>query len=373
MKRIWKRYKQIGPTGIISLRKGKPNCRQLPAETREKIMNLIREHYSDYGPTLAAEKLKEKHDIMVSKEMVRRLMIREGLREVQRKKPYKVHPRRTRRSQVGELVQIDGSYEYWFEERGEKCCLIVFVDDATSQIALMRFCRTETSEDYLKTLQMYLKRHGRPRAFYSDKHSIFRVNKKEYRALEKWETRFHGVLKSLDIELICAHSPQAKGRVERANGILQDRLIKELRERKINTMEEGNAFLDEFTAIYNRKFAKAPAIPEDAHRSILPSHNLERLFMIKETRILTKDLSFQYKNEVYQIETDRRHSLRGQIDIFESNGEIVLVQKEGKPLKYRKWEEKLAEAAPIVDTKELEVYWREKKVPKPGKNHPWRR
>jgi transposase len=280
MKRIWKRYKQLGPVGLISMRKGKPNCRRLSSELREMALSLIRQNYSDYGPTFLAEKMEEKHGIKLSKETLRKLMISNGLREERKQKCYKVHPRRTRRSRLGELEQIDGSYEYWFEERGEKCCLIVFIDDATSRIGIMRFCRTETCEDYLKLLRIYLERHGRPIALYSDKHSIFRVTRKE-RYEGKRITRFHEVLKGLDIELICAHSPQAKGRVERANGILQDRLIKEMRERGISTIEEGNLFLDEFTEMYNRKFAKAPASSENAHRGMLPSHNLEELFMLK--------------------------------------------------------------------------------------------
>lgn len=371
MKRIWKRYKERGPEGVISLRRGKPSSNRLPTEIRETALQFIRDKYADYGPTLAAEKLSEKHRISLSKETIRQLMISEGLRKAKSQKPYKVHPRRTRRSQVGELVQIDGSYEYWFEERGEKCCLIVFVDDATSRISLMRFCRTETSEDYLKMLQMYVGRYGRPLAMYSDKHSIFRVTRKEQYEEGKWTTRFHEVLKELDIELICAHSPQAKGRVERANGILQDRLIKEMRERGISSIGEGNAFLDEFAQTYNKKFAKEPANPQDAHRGLLPSHKLEQLFLLKETRILSKDLSFQYKNEIYQIETERRHGLCGQIDVFESEGKIVMILKGGRPLQYRKWKER-AEPAPIVDAKELEIYWPEKKNRKPGKYHPWR-
>lgn len=372
MRRVWKRYQQLGPEGIISQRKGKPNCRKLPDDFRKKVLNILHEKYADYGPTLAAEKLKEKHNIELSKETIRRLMISEGLRKEKKRKHYKVHPRRTRRSRVGELEQIDGSYEYWFEDRGEKCCLIVFADDATSRIPVMRFCKTETTEDYLKILRLYIERYGRPLGVYSDKHSIFRVNKKEIYSTGKRTTRFHEVLKELDIELICAHSPQAKGRVERANGILQDRLIKEMRERGISSIEEGNAFLDEFTEIYNKKFAKSPASPEDAHRSVLPSHDLDLLFMLKEKRTVSKDLSFQYKNEIYQIETDRKHSFRGRVEVFESEGEIALILQNGKPLKYKKWKEKLDSPAPIVETKELEIRWKERKPYKPGKHHPWR-
>lgn len=221
-------------------------------------------------------------------------------------------------------------------------------------------------------LQIYLERYGRPLAFYSDKHSIFRVNQKERYEKGKCTTRLHEALKELDIELICAHSPQAKGRVERANGTLQDRLIKEMRERRISTIEEANAFLDEFTVKYNRKFGKIPSNPENAHRSLLPSHNVAHVCMLRETRILSKDLSFQYKNEIYQIETTRRHSLHGKVDVFEAEGKIVMIQKEGRPLKYHKWKEKTLEPTPVVDTKELEVRWNEKKIRKPWKHHPWK-
>jgi hypothetical protein len=373
MKRIRKRYKENGVKGLLSLRKGKPSANRIPTIVRKKALDLIRKHYPDYGPTLAVEKLREKHKLKISKETLRQLMIVEGLWKGKKRKEKKAHPRRTRRSRLGELIQIDGSYEYWFEDRGKKCCLIVFIDDATSRIMLMRFCRTETSEDYLKMLRTYIERYGRPQALYSDKHSIFRVTRKELHGEGKWTTRFHEVLKSLNIELICAHSPQAKGRVERANGTLQDRLIKELREMGICSSEEGNKFLDEYTKVYNEKFSVEPSSPEDAHQHILPSHKLEYMFMLKEQRKLSKDLSFQYKNEIYQIETSKVYSLWGkQVDVFESDGEVKMVLQGEKPLKYYKWKEKIVEPAEIIDVKELETRWSERKTRKPANRHPWR-
>jgi transposase InsO family protein len=301
-------------------------------------------------------------------------MMADGLWRGKKRKEKKAHPRRTRRSRLGDMIQIDGSYEFWFEDRGEKCCLIVFIDDATSRIMLMRFCRTETSEDYLKILRTYLERHGRPLAIYSDKHVVFRVNRKELHEHGKWTTRFHEVLKELNIELICAHSPQAKGRVERANGTLQDRLIKELRERGICSMEEGNDFLDEYTKMHNKRFSVNPSSPENAHQDILPSHKLEKMFMLKEERILSKDLSFQYKNELYQIETNRVYSLCGKkVEVFESEGKIRMILQEGKPLKYHKWKEMVAEPAKVVDVKELEIKWSDKKMRKPSGYHPWKK
>ena len=208
-RRIWYRYQREGPKGLISKRKGKPGNNRIATDVKERAMALINEKYSDYGPTLTTEKLYEKHSLSLSKETVRKIMIQEGLWKAKKKKQKKVFARRTRRSQIGALVQIDGSYEYWFEDRAEKCCLLVFVDDATSQIMTMRFCRTETIDDYFDALRDYLLKYGRPEAFYSDKHSIFRVNMK---GSERNITTFHRALKELGIELICAHSPQAKGK-----------------------------------------------------------------------------------------------------------------------------------------------------------------
>lgn len=373
MKRVWRRYKERGAHGLLSLKKGKPSPNKTPSMLRKKVLTLVRKKYWDYGPTLVAEKLREKHSLNLSKETLRQLMIKEGLWKGKRRKEIKNHPRRTRRSKIGEMIQIDGSYEFWFEDRGEKCCLIVFIDDATSKIMLMRFCRTETSEDYLKMLRIYIERYGRPLSLYSDKHSIFRVNKKELHEKGKWTTRFHEALKELNIELICAHSPQAKGRVERANGTLQDRLIKELREKGICTMEEGNNFLDEYTELFNKKFGVEPASKENAHQSILPSQNLERMFMLKEERILSKDLSIHYKNELYQIDTNTIYRLRGKkVEVFESDGEVKMILQEGKSLKYHKWKERIMAPASIVDVKELEVKWSDKKIRKPWRRHPWK-
>lgn len=373
IKRIWKRYKQKGAEGLVSLRRGRQSPNHLPLALKEKAICIVRKNYADYGPTLAAEKLKDKHKINFSRETLRKLMIGAELWKRKKRKERRTHYRRSRRARVGELIQLDGSYEFWFEKRSEKCCLIVFVDDATSRIMLMRFCHAETSEDYLKFLRIYLERYGRPQALYSDKHSIFRVTRKERIEAGKWSTRFHEALKQLDIELICAHSPEAKGRVERAHGTLQDRLIKELREREISSIETGNDFLDEFTGIYNKKFAVEPVISENAHRTLLPSHKLEELLVLRSERILTKDLSFRYKNETYQIFTDRARILhRKKIQIYELDGEIKAVMKDGNPLKYRKWIDKPSMPAQILDVKELEVFWPEKKTRKPGKFHPWR-
>ncbi|NGX38456.1 MAG: hypothetical protein K1000chlam2_01630 [Chlamydiae bacterium] len=367
-RRLWQRYQREGPTGLISKRRGKPSNNQIASDMKEKVLSLIKSKYADYGPTLVREKLHEKHSLILAKETIRQIMIQGGVWKAKKKKNQKVYARRTRRSCLGELVQIDGSYHDWFEDRGEKCCLLVFVDDATSQIMAMRFCRTETTDDYFATLREYLLRCGRPKAFYSDKHSIFRVNMKGCQG----KTTFHRALKELDIELICAHSPQAKGRVERANGVLQDRLIKELREENISSQEGGNAYLEKYRKKYNKKFGKEPASPQNAHRKLLPSHKLDEILLEKSKRVIAKDLSFSYGNKIYQIDSPYRNRLPGKhVDIYEKSGKIKYVGVAGKRVEYKKWKEKIIESPKTVDTKELESMWITRKR-KPRKHHPWR-
>lgn len=368
-RRLWSCYQREGPKGLISKRKGKASNNRIAIGVKEKVIDLVKEKYVDYGPTLAREKLQEKHSLCLAKETIRQIMIQAGLWKAKKKKGRKVYARRTRRSQVGELVQIDGSYEYWFEDRAKKCCLLVFVDDATSQIMEMRFCRTETTENYFEAVKRYLLTYGRPKAFYSDKHGIFRVNMK---GCENNKTSFNRALQELEIELICAHSPQAKGRVERANGILQDRLIKELREESISSMEEGNAYLERYRKKYNKKFGKEPADEKDAHRQLLSSHNLEEILIEKSKRVISKDLSFSYGNEIYQIESNYQNRLPGkQVDIYDKNGKIEYVGINGKQLKYKKWKEKMIESPKTIDVKELEILWPTRNR-KPKKKHPWR-
>ena len=369
VRRIWYRYQREGPKGLISKRKGKPGNNRIATDVKERAMALINEKYSDYGPTLTAEKLYEKHSLSLSKETVRKIMIQEGLWKAKKKKQKKVFARRTRRSQIGALVQVDGSYEYWFEDRAEKCCLLVFVDDATSQIMTMRFCCTETIDDYFDALRDYLLKYGRPEAFYSDKHSIFRVNMK---GSERNITTFHRALKELGIELICAHSPQAKGRVERANGVLQDRLIKELREEEISSMEDGNAYLETYRRKYNEKFGKEPADKKDAHKQLLPSHRLDQILTKKSDRVLAKDLSFSYEGALYLVESRYRNRLFGkQVEIHEKKGKIVWVGVNGKGVEYKKWKETTINSPKIVDVKELETLWPTKKR-NYSRSHPWR-
>lgn len=212
---------------------------------RGRIGALLREFYPDFGPTLAAEKLAERDGIAVSAETVRRLQIELGLWRPKKRRAKRVFQLRDRRPRFGELIQIDGSPHDWFEGRAPRCTLIVFVDDATGRLTSLRFAPVESAKAYLQALREHVLTHGCPLAFYSDRHGIFRVNAKDAESGDG-KTEFGRVAERLKIELINALTPQAKGRVERANQTLQDRLIKEMRLRNIGSMQEGQAFLPEF-------------------------------------------------------------------------------------------------------------------------------
>ena len=262
-------------------------------------MDWVRKRYADFGPTMACEKLTEVHGYRLSVETLRQWMMAEGLWKAKSRRRARVHQRRPRRACFGELVQLDGSPHAWFEDRGERCTLIVFIDDATSRLMYLRFVAAETTQAYMQALGVYLGRYGRPVALYSDRHSIFRIN---HGRQEGKVTQFTRAVKTLDIEPIHANTPQAKGRVERANQTLQDCLVKELRLSGIDGMEEGNAFLPSFMADYNRRFAVAPKSAQDAHRAVLhDAGELDLILRRHETRKLSKNLTFQYLNREYQL------------------------------------------------------------------------
>jgi transposase len=366
--RIKKAYKLFGSRGLISKRRGMPSPNKIPDEILQEAISIINEKYFDFGPTFACEKLNEKHNIKISVETVRKLMIKERLWKDRKHKQVIVHQMRARRSRFGELIQIDGSYHYWFEDRADKCCLLVFIDDATSKITTARFCNHETTEDYINALQDHLNTYGKPKSIYSDKHQIFKVNNKKKISREKI-THFGSVLKSLDIDLICANSPQAKGKVERANGILQDRLIKEMRLKNISSIEEGNLFLKEYLQEHNEKFSKDPLCSEDAHRPL--KEDLTEIFAHREQRKLSKDLIFQYGGDLYQIEPEiasfgMKHAF---VTVINKQGNIEVKYRD-QSLEYKKYSQ-VEYQGRVIDKKAIDT-WINKKPRRINKYHPWR-
>jgi len=371
VRRLLRAYRQDGERGLISKRRGKPSNNQLDEQVKQGAIDLIYRQYHDFGPTLAQEKLTEKHGLELSVETVRKLMITEGLWKPKKAKKLVVHQMRERRACFGELVQVDGSPHPWFEERGEECNLLVFIDDATGKLMELYFTPGETTFSYFAATQRYLTRYGKPVAFYSDKNSIFRVNIKN--ALSgSGMTQFGRAMKELDIEIICANTPQAKGRVERVMQVLQDRLVKEMRLRDISDIETANEYTAEFITDYNDRFAVQPKSSHNAHRTLEPKEDLERVFTLQEQRSLSKNLTLQHKNIVYQIQTSRpSYAMRkAQVTVCENNqGKIEILYK-GQPLDFTIFQKQQRQAE-VVSSKAID--YKLKKPHQPGKDHPWRR
>ena len=311
VRRLCKAFGRDGPAGLASRRRGRPSNRRLSAELQREVLATVRERYADFGPTLAHEKLTEVHGLRLSVETVRTWMTEDGLWVPRaRRKPRIQQPRR-RRPCVGELVQIDGCDHEWFEDRGPRCTVLVFIDDATSALMELLFCESESTFSYFAAMRSYLGRYAKPVALYSDKAGVFRVNHDEPKG-GAGITQFGRAMKGLNIDIICANTPAAKGRVERAHLTLQDRLVKELRLEGISDVASANAWAAEYRADYNRRFARAPRSEHDAHRPLQHSDDLDRLFTLQETRRVTKSLTVSYKRVLYVLDkTDIARTARG--------------------------------------------------------------
>jgi hypothetical protein len=301
VRRLLERIRTGGAASIRHKAIGRPSNNRIIDGVRDYAMTLVRERYADFGPTLAAEKLAERDGLHVSRETLRSWMLEAGL-WLSRKQRRTFHQPRLRREAYGELVQIDGSDHRWFEDRGDPCSLLVFVDDATGRLMQLRFVRSESAFTYFEALALYLERHGAPIAFYSDKHSVFRVAKKDAKGGQGM-TQFGRALCELNIEILCANSSQAKGRVERMNRTLQDRLVKELRLSGIDTMEAGNAFLPDFVEDYNVRYAIVPARSEDLHRPLnLAPDRLTEILCKREQRYVGSQLTFSFERKRIMLE-----------------------------------------------------------------------
>jgi transposase len=374
IRRLLKRYRQAGASGLVSQRRGKASNHQLSAEVKQKGLDLLEGKYQGFGPTLACEKLVEVEGLKISVESVRQMMIREELWKPKKVLQVVTHQMRERRACFGELVQIDGSPHDWFEGRAARCVLLVLIDDATGNLLGLRFVEQESFQSYVQVVKPCLERNGKPVAFYSDKHSIFRVNIPNKSKGDNL-TQFGRAMKELDIEIICANTPQAKGRVERANQTLQDRLVKEMHLLGISSMEQGNEYLPEFMADFNRRFAVPARSQNDAHRPLNKLDNLEFILTWQETRILSKNLTLQFNKVVYQIQTKRpTYALRNaQVTVCEDSQETVTILYHGKELAYTIFH-KQEHQSEIVNTKNVDLALQnQSKAHKPAPDHPWRR
>ena len=290
-----------GASGLVSKKRGRPSNNQRDPELRTRALGLVRGIYGDFGPTLAAEKLVEKHGIRLSRETLRRWMVESGIWATKDQRVRQPHQPRQRRDCLGELIQIDGSPHDWFEGRAPECTLLVYVDDATGRLMELRFARSESAFDYFAATEAYVRRYGKPVAFYSDKHSIFRVPQEGTTGRTRGVTQFGRALSQLNIDIICANTPQAKGRVERMNQTLQDRLVKELRLAGIAGIEAGNEFLPKFMEDYNRRFARQARNSHDAHRVLHDREDLTQIFSWQEERRMSRNLVVHFKRVTYLV------------------------------------------------------------------------
>jgi len=374
VKRLLKAYRRSGVKGLVSKRRGRPSNNRLPEETKQKALELLTSKYTGFRPTLAHEKLVELDGLKISDESVRQLMIVEGLWKAKRARKVAVHQMRDRRACFGELIQVDGSPHDWFEGRAPACDLLVFIDDATGRLGQLLFVESESFFSYCQAAEGYFTRYGKPGTFYSDKHGIFRVNQASA-GQESGLTQFGRAMQELDIQIICANTPQAKGRVERVIQTLQDRLPKELRLRGISSWEAGNTYLPEFMADFNRRFAVQPRSTHDAHRPLTTRDNLAHILTWQETRILSKNLTLQFNKIVYQIQTKRptytmRHA--AVTVCLDAQNNVTLLYK-GKPLNYTIFHQQ-AKQAEIVHAKQIDfALQNQRKAHKPAPNHPWRK
>lgn len=350
-----------GDAALVHGLRGKPSNFSIPTSDREDILNIIRRRYTDFGPTLVSERLEEEHEMIIGRETLRLWMMHAGL--WQRSRKGRRHRRkRPRRTAIGELVQFDGSHHDWFECRGPRCCLFVFIDDASNQ-SLLRFAPTENEHAALDALMHYVRRFGVPTALYIDRHSVY------------WEerrvTQFARAVERLGCKLIYARSPQAKGRVERANRTHQDRLVKMLRLAGISTIDEANAFLKmTYLAEHNRRFSRTGDLP-DVHRDATGC-DLDNIICHEEERSVNHDMTIQVRSTFYQLLARNhllpvprqrvvvRHWLDGSMHVFWRERELaietcVVRPTTGKRLVHPPEDHPWRHSAPIGKAKRLTI------------------
>ena len=336
-RRLLKAYKNEGLTALISRRRGKPSNNRIPEEICSKVIKILKGRYKGFGPTFASEKLKEEYNISLSAETIRQWMIKEGLWVSRGKKQPKLHQARNRRDRKGELIQMDGSPHKWFGEDNDPCCLLAFIDDATSEIMHLKFVRSESTLTYFQSMREYFQQHGYPECFYSDRFSVFKINnhKEGYRGLGI--TQLGRALKELEIDLICANSPQAKGRVERLFSTLQDRLVKELHLAGVTDIESANKYLPQFIKKHNAKYAVPAKKVENVHKTILSEKQIDGALCFKEERKLTKNLELSFAGQIIQIQTERpTYAMRGaRVSIIENLKGEIKIEYKGNELSYK--------------------------------------
>ena len=370
------KVRQYGVRGIIHGLRGKPSNKQLPNEKVAQIKQVVKDKYHDFGPTFAAEKLEENHQIKISNEKLRQLMIDwDCWSPKPRRKNKEYRSWRQRKEQFGEMEQFDGSYHYWLEDRGPYCCLLASIDDAKGEITGLKFVDWEGVKNGFGFWQKYFGKHGKPLSIYLDRHSTYKQNQKSVFDDPKCFTQFQRAMEiDLGIKIIHAYSPQAKGRIERLFETLQDRLIKELRLAGISTIEEANQFVEKiFIPKFNDKFAVCPQKKGDLHKPLTKweKDNLDKIFSIQTKRTVSNDFTVRHQGKWYQLGQAQPTLVlkRDKILMEERADGTMFISLRNKYLNYvvlPKRPEKVNQTKVIALT-------RTKSSWKPPANHPWRR
>jgi hypothetical protein len=345
IRRIVSRISKEGSQGVVHRSRGKPSNRRYSDTVKSRSIALYRQRYLGFGPTLAAEKLSESHGIEITDETLRKWLIASGDWRKARKRT--LHRQwRQRKQHYGAMVQMDGSHHDWFEGRGPRCVLMGYIDDATGR-AFGRFYAYEGTIPAMDSFTRYLRKYGIPLSLYLDKHGAYKSKGKPTLEEELQGigplSEFERALRELGVEVIHANSPQAKGRIERLFGTLQDRLVKEMRLRDIKSIEEANTFLDQYWPAYNRRFAVSPVSGEDFHRDISKGLNLNDIFCIKTKRTLRNDFTVAHNRKLYQVQSHIRASavivydrLDGSMAITHKDRPVQFVEIASRPLKEKK-------------------------------------
>jgi len=374
VRRLEAQVAEFGAAGLRSRKRGCPSHRKTADSILTQAMAIIRSQYPDFGPTLAAEYLASQHQIGLSKETVRKAMIASKLWRPKRGPKARIHALRQRRPRFGELIQVDGSFHDWFEGRAERCSLIVFIDDATSQLTQLRFVDYECTLAYMDALFGHLTTYGLPMALYSDRHGIFVSN--QGKNTGEASLQFGRALDVLGIESICANSPQAKGRVERVNRTLQNRLVKAMRIEGISSIAAANAWLPGFVIKHNARFAVLPQDPADAHAPCATSPEALRQILARHyPRVLSNNLSCQFQGHTLQICIDSGGlGMRGvKVTVVEHFDHSVEVLWRTRSLNFTVAPAKQPQLR-TVDRKQVDCPRpRKPSSHKPPENHPFRR
>jgi transposase len=366
IRRVVKRVKKEGQRGIVHRSRGRPSNRKIADQLKDKVIKLYRGRYKDFGPTLASEKLLERDGVSISDETLRRWLIEAGdWKRVRKRRRHRQW--RERKGHRGEMVQIDGSHHAWFEDRGEPCVLMGYIDDATGDV-FGRFYDYEGTMPAMDSLKRYIRRRGLPLKVYLDGHSTYKSTAKptiqdELEGVEPL-SEFERALKELGVEVSHAHSPQAKGRIERLFRTFQDRVIKEMRLRGVRTIEEGNRFLAEYLPVYNKRFSVRPREKDDLHRALPKGMDLDAILCMKTERTLRNDFTVAHNHKLYQIEEATRAS---KVIVQDRMDGSMRITYQGQALRFREIAER-----PIRENKQL-VLRRRRSTYIPPADHPWRR